>query len=177
MKPRQANLCDLPRELPRPAKPRKRVPCLQFREVFCKNCHPPGRAWLQTAGHDQENPSGRASGEPFPPTPTSWGWAVWGGEALALELHLRMQDNPHAPSTPGLRFQPPCHPGFSPLGRVGDARCTHWAVLLCQQQDGLVGTSLLVQWLRLRASNTGGTDSVPSWGIETLQPNAAAKKN
>ena len=88
------------------------------------------QAWLQTAGHDQENPSGRPSGEPFPPTPTSWGWAVWGGEALALELHLRMQDTPHAPSTPGLRFQPPCHPGFSPLGRVGDACCTHWAVFV-----------------------------------------------
>ena len=125
VKPRQANLRDLPRELPKPAKPRERAPCLQFREVFCKNCHPPGRAWLQTAGHDQENPSGRPSGEPFPHTPTSWGWAVWGGEALALELHLRMQGTPHAPSTPGLRFQPPCHPGFSPLGRVGDACCTH----------------------------------------------------
>ena len=33
-----------------------------------------------------------------------------------------------------------------------------------------VGTSLVVQWLRLRASNAGGAGSIPGWG--TTVPHA-----
>jgi len=30
------------------------------------------------------------------------------------------------------------------------------------------GTSLVVQWLRLHASNAGGVGSIPGWGIKIL---------
>jgi len=33
----------------------------------------------------------------------------------------------------------------------------------------MIGTSLAVQWLRLCASNSGGTGSVPGWGTEIPQ--------
>ena len=33
---------------------------------------------------------------------------------------------------------------------------------------GITGTSLVVQWLRLHASNTGGLGSIPGWGAKIL---------
>ena len=40
-------------------------------------------------------------------------------------------------------------------------------------QNPHVGTSLVVQWLRLRALNAGGTGSIPGWG--TKIPHAAQR--
>ena len=41
-------------------------------------------------------------------------------------------------------------------------------------KDWTTGTSLVVQWLRLQASNAGGTGSIPGWG--TAMPCGVAKK-
>ena len=51
---------------------------------------------------------------------------------------------------------------------------------LCQQNHPL-GTSLVVQWVRLHAPNTGGPGSIPGWGTRsrmhaaTRSPHAATK--
>ena len=42
---------------------------------------------------------------------------------------------------------------------------SNWAVL-CQYQLPALGVSLAVQWLRLHASNAGGTGSILGWGTE-----------
>ena len=33
-----------------------------------------------------------------------------------------------------------------------------------------LGTSLVVQWLRLQASNAGSTDSIPYWELRSHMP-------
>ena len=38
-------------------------------------------------------------------------------------------------------------------------------------QEGMPGSSLVVQWIRLEASTAGGVGSVPGWGAKT--PHAA----
>ena len=55
---------------------------------------------------------------------------------------------------------------------------SNWAVL-CQYQLPALGVSLAVQWLRLHASNAGGTGSILGWGTElphaVVQPEKKTK--
>ena len=39
----------------------------------------------------------------------------------------------------------------------------------------IVGTSLVVQWLRLHALNAGGIGSVPGWGTKILHTTSVAQ--
>ena len=39
------------------------------------------------------------------------------------------------------------------------------------------GTSLVVQWLRLHASNAGGMGSIPGWGTKIPHAMECGKKN
>ena len=44
------------------------------------------------------------------------------------------------------------------------------------KNEKIVGTSLAVQWLRLRASNAGGAGSIPGWGTEILHAVRCSQK-
>ena len=41
-------------------------------------------------------------------------------------------------------------------------------MLDCKNKKGSLGTSLVVQWLRLQAPNVGGMGSIPGWGAKVL---------
>ena len=45
-----------------------------------------------------------------------------------------------------------------------------------KKQTGL-GTSLMVQWLRLQTSTAGGMDSIPGWGTKILYAVQHSQKN
>ena len=60
--------------------------------------------------------------------------------------------------------------------------CYVWLIGLAHKTQLLVflimlGTSLVVQWLRLHASNAGGARSIPGRGNKIPRPHSAAKKN
>ena len=46
-----------------------------------------------------------------------------------------------------------------------------------KEECSIRGTSLAVQWLRLRASTAGGTDSTPGLGIKLQQAARQGQKN
>ena len=45
-----------------------------------------------------------------------------------------------------------------------------WAILACIIKSWIVGTSLVVQWLRLHAPNAGGPGSIPGQGTRSHMP-------
>ena len=49
--------------------------------------------------------------------------------------------------------------------------------ILCMLKFFHAGTSLAVQWLRLHASNAGGTGSIPGWGTKIPHPTCCGLKN
>ena len=49
-------------------------------------------------------------------------------------------------------------------------------MMRAQIKIGKAGTSLVVQWLGLRASNAGGTGSIPGWETRILQAVQCGKK-